>query len=191
MRSSVLARAVVALVAAFTLVLAGPVAGPASAGDDRGLGTPPSDKQSVEAQALAGDAYIFREHSTANHERVDLFDERIDKVRNDHNVRFDALVRAIEWARSPRKDTSQYGIDRGIYQYKIYEYEDGRKTGRWVIIQSIIEWGDGMPDRGWMVTAYPVRTNNGAPAERNGKSWAPAWLSNSFVFGPINNEILY
>jgi hypothetical protein len=91
--------------------------------------------------------------------------------------------------------TSPYGIDRGIYQYRIYEYEtvNGQllKTGRWVIIQSIIEWGDGMADRGWMVTAYPVATQSGGPAQKNGKSWAPAWLANSFVFGPINNDILY
>lgn len=67
---------------------------------------------------------------------------------------------------------------------------DLQKTGRWVIIQSVIEWGDGHEDRGWMVTAYPWRTQAGAPAQKNGKSWAPGWLSNSFVFGPVNNDII-
>lgn len=185
------------------------LAGPATASDDLGLaptssdleapagdGTVPeyggSDSSDAErAAAMAGDAYIFREHPTANNERVDLFEERIEKVHDQHNVRFDALVRTVEWARSPRKATSNDGVDRGIYQYRIYEYLDGDKTGRWVIIQSVIEWGDGKKGRGWLVTAYPVRTQAGAPAKRDGKSWAPAWLSNSFVFGPINNDRLY
>ena len=82
-----------------------------------------------------------------------------------------------------------------FYRYRIYEHEvvDGvlRRTGRWVVVQIVIEWGDGKPNRGWLVTAYPVQPHNGTPAARNGKSWAPAWLSNSFVFGPVNNDILY
>lgn len=145
--------------------------------------------------AVAADAWVKRKHSTANDERVDLSDARIKKVRDQHNIRFDALVRAIEWARSPRKRTSSDGNDRGIYQYRIYEYEVSNgelvKTGRWVTIEFVIEWGDGKANRGWLVTAYPRQTQSGQPATKNGKSWAPNWLSNSFVFGPPNNDVLY
>src|SRR5690606_27534964 len=81
-----------------------------------------------------------------------------------------------------------------FYRYLIYEHEvvDGvlRRTGRWVVVQIVIVWGDGKPNRGWLVTAHPVQTRSGAPATKDGKSWAPAWLSNSFVFGSVNNDIL-
>src|SRR5690606_22035330 len=52
-----------------------------------------------------------------------------------------------------------------FYRYRIYEHEvvDGvlRRTGRWVVVQIVIDWGDGKPNRGWLVTAYPVQTHNG------------------------------
>ena len=186
-----LARPVALFIAAVSLILSGLVGSPAAAGDDQGLGTPAAEPSGIAAAAAT---WIYREHSSANHERVDLPNDRIDKVKNQHNINFAALVRAIEWARSPRCSTSSDGVDRGIYKYKIYEYVrvngDDEKTGRWVIIQSIIEWGDGHADRGWMVTAYPVKTHSGAPAKKNGKSWAPGWLADSNVFGPINNEVL-
>ncbi len=141
-----------------------------------------------------GGSFIFREHWTANHERVDLSDNRIDHAKDDHGVNFSVLVPAVEWSRSPRCRTSDDGNDRGVYKYRIYEYEvvDGDlvKTGRWAIIQSIIEWGDGVQDRGWFVTAYPVKTNAGAPPQRNGKSWVPGWMENSFAMGPVNNDII-
>lgn len=197
-----LARPLAVFVAALSLVLAGLLANPVVAGDDRGLGTPrssdPSGNTSSDASGPAvafGDAWVNRRHSTANNERVDLSDDRIDKVRTLHGVNFDALVRVVEWARSPRKATSPDGIDRGIYQYKIYEYEavngNLQKTGRWCILQTIIEWGDGYADRGWMVTTYPVRTQAGAPPTKSGKSFTPSWLTNSISFGPVNNDILY
>lgn len=173
------------------------IASPAVAGDDRGLGKPPASDPNAGFQALASNSYVFREHSTANHERVDLFDDRIDKVWNLHKVNFTALVRVVEWARSPRMATSPDGVDRGIYRYRIYEYENDngtlRKTGRWVIIQFVIEWGDGMADRGWLVTAYPVQTQAGSPPVNatTGKSYCPSWLANTIVMGPVNNDILY
>lgn len=194
-----MSRALAVLVAAISLILAGLVASPAVAGDDRGLGTPPTPtaEQNGEVQALAGDSYVFREHSTANNERVDLRDDRIDKVWNLHKVNFTALVRVVEWARSPRMSTSPAGVDRGVYRYRIYEYENDngtlRKTGRWVIIEFVIEWGDGIANRGWLVTAYPVQTQAGSPPKNNatGKTYCPAWLANSVVMGPVNNDILY
>lgn len=192
------ARLLAVFVAALSLILAGLLTNPVVAGDDKGLGTPPSSDPSSgpsDFSAAAGDAWVNRQHSTANNERVDLRDDRIDSVRNLHGVNFDVLVRTVEWARSPRKSTSSAGIDRGIYQYKIYEYRvvngDLQKTGRWCIIQTIIEWGDGHADRGWMVTTYPVVTNTGAPPQRNGKSFTPSWLTNSISFGPVNNDVLY
>lgn len=195
MKLNALARPLAVLVAALCLILAGGLANPVVAGDDRGLGKPPSGDQ-ADLAATAGDAYVYREHATANHERVDLRDDRIDKVWNQHKVNFSALVRVVEWARSPRKATSSAGIDRGIYQYRIYEYEyvngDLQKTGRWVILQTIIEWGDGVNDRGWMVTTYPVKTQSGTPPKAsNGDTYCPAWLAETFVLGPVNNDILY
>ena len=67
------------------------------------------------------------------------------------------------------------------------------KTGRWVVLQTVIEWGDGMADRGWMVTTYPVSTQSGNPPKNptTGKTYCPAWLANSVVMGPVNNDILY
>jgi hypothetical protein len=159
---------------------------PSTSGDDRGLGTPSPEPSGMSALA---DTYVFREHSTANHERVDIRDDRLDHVVTQHNVKFATLVRVIEWARSPRCWTSADGVDRGIYKYKIYEYVNGEKTGRWVIFQAIIEWGDGHADRGWLVTAYPVSTNSGPPPRKNGKNWTPNW-ANTAQWGPPNSEIL-
>lgn len=59
------------------------------------------------------------------------------------------------------------------------------------MIQIVIEWGDGKANRGWLVTAYPVQTHAGAPQKKDGKSWAPGWLAERVVFGPVNNDILY
>lgn len=197
MRVGASSRALAILIAAISLIFAGLVGSPALAGDDRGLGTPTTTvSQPGQVQALAGDAYVFREHATANHERVDLRDDRIDKVWNQHKVNFTALVRVVERARSPRMATSSAGIDRGIYQCRIYEYEvvNGslERTGRWVVLQTVIEWGDGMADRGWMVTTYPVSTQAGKPPkDATGNTYCPAWLASSAVMGPVNNDILY
>jgi hypothetical protein len=71
---------------------------------------------------------------------------------------------------------------------------DGKleRTGRWVVLQAIIEWGDGMADRGWMVTTYPVSTQAGKPPkDAKGNTYCPAWLAGSAVMGPVNNDILY
>jgi hypothetical protein len=190
------ARLVASFVAALSLVLTGLLGNPAVAGDDRGLGAPPKDRPSAGQVAAASETWVNRMHATANNERVDLRDDRIDKVWNLHKVNFTALVRVVEWARSPRMKTSPDGIDRGVYRYRIYEYEyvngDLQKTGRWVVLQTIIEWGDGMADRGWMVTTYPVSTQAGAPPkDAAGKTYCPAWLANTAVMGPVNNDILY
>lgn len=193
-----MSRVLAVLMVAISLILTGLLSSPSVAGDDRGFGTPPpAAEQDGEVQALAGDSYVFREHSTADNERVDLRDDRIDKVWNQHKVNFTALVRVVEWARSPRWKTSPDGIDRGVYKYRIYEYENDngtlRKTGRWVIIQFVIEWGDGIPDRGWLVTAYPIETQAGRPPKNTATGWTycPTWLANSVVMGPVNNDRLY
>jgi hypothetical protein len=189
------ARPIALSLAAASLVLSGLAALPATAasaasGDDRGPGATFADSSHL---AQRGGTWVNRRHSTSNQERVDLPEDRIDKVRTQHNVEFATLVHAIEWARSPRCSTSADGVDRGIYRYKIYEYQrvngEDVRTGRWVIMQTIIEWGDGHADRGWLVTAYPTTTHTGSVPKRNGKSWTPDW-ANTFQFGPINNEIL-
>lgn len=188
-------RPLVGFLTVLCLVFAGGLFAPVNAGntDNRGLGKKPARDQIA---ARSSDAYVFREHSTANHERVDLREFRIDKVWNQHKVNFTALVRVVEWARSPRMRTSPDGIDRGVYRYKIYEYvsDNGglEKTGRWVILQTVIEWGDGANNRGWMVTTYPVETQSGnPPKDAQGKTYCPAWLAETFAVGPVNNEILY
>lgn len=195
--SAAVMRSVAVLLTALSLAVTGAFIRPASAGDDRGLGTPPSSSPSEQSSAAAlSDAWVNRLHPTANHERVDLRDDRIDKVWNLHKVNFTALVRVVEQARSPRMSTSPSGIDRGVYRYRIYEYvyENGslRKTGRWTVIEFVIEWGDGVANRGWLVTAYPKSTNAGAPPkDAAGKTYCPAWLASSAVMGPVNNDILY
>lgn len=203
MQRSFSIRTIVSLFIAAILPLSGALATPASASDDKGLGLPTSitvsitdDGEAFTSQVSSNDTWVYREHSTANHERVDLRDDRIDKVWTLHKVNFTALVRVVERARSPRKETSPHGIDRGVYEYRIYEYEyvngNPQKTGRWVIIKAVIEWGDGYEDRGWMVTAYPVDTQSGNPPKTSdGKTYCPAWLANAAVMGPVNNDILY
>lgn len=205
-----LARLLSLMVASFSVVMSGFLVAPVHAddgngtngsdsgvSDDRGLGTPPSKSGSKNeaANLAAGDAWVYRVHPTANHEKVDLRADRISKVKTQHNVNFDALVRVVQSARSPRKSTSPDGIDRGVYQYRIYEYKlvNGAPvpTGKWVVVQAIIEWGDGIANRGWLVTAYPVSTHTGLPAQVNGKSWMPSWVTTTGVFGPPNNDILY
>ncbi|TYL51501.1 hypothetical protein FXB39_09795 [Nocardioides sp. BGMRC 2183] len=188
-------RLLAILVAALSLVLTGFVAGPAVAGDDKGLGPSTSDPSgdATDYAAAAGDAWVKRMHPTANNERVDLREARIDKVWDMHKVNFTALARVVEWARSPRLGTSRHGIDRGVYKYRIYEYiwNDGEleKTGRWVVIKFFIEWGDGMADRGWLVTAYPTWTHSGKPPkDAKGKTYCPEWLASSAVMGPINHD---
>ena len=126
------------------LALAGVVASPSVASDDRGLGTPPTESS---ASVVADERYVFREHATANHERVDMPDRVISGIRSDHDVTFSAAVQAVQYARSPRMSTSDFGIDRGIYRYRIYEYESRNggtpyKTGRWNVLQVVIEWGN-------------------------------------------------
>lgn len=190
MKVNYFARLLAVFVAALSLTLTGLLVSPVVAGDDRGLGTPSTDPS-----VAAGDAWVNRRHSTANNERVDLREERIDAVKNQHGVNFTVLTRVVEWARSPRKATSADGVDRGIYEYRIYEYEvvngDLQKTGRWCILRTVIEWGDGHADRGWMVTTFPVRIQTGLPPKKNGKSFTPSWLTNTLAVGPVNNDILY
>lgn len=203
MQRSFSIRTIASLFIAAILPLSGALATPASASDDKGLGLPTSitvsitdDGEAFTSQVSSSDTWVYREHTTANHERVDLRDDRIDKVWTLHKVNFTALTRVVEWARSPRKATGKDGIDRGIYEYRIYEYESVngnlQKTGRWVIIKTVIEWGDGYKDRGWMVTAYPVLTDSGKPPQTSdGKTYCPAWLANATVVGPVNNDVLY
>jgi hypothetical protein len=195
-----LARPLAVFLATISLILTGILGSPAVAADDKGLGVPPASAPSNgpgSATALSGDAYVFREHAIASHERVDLREARIAKVWDQHRVSFTALVRVIGFARSPRWKTSPDGIDRGVYKYRIYEYEADsggtlRKTGKWVVVQFVIEWGDGVANRGWLVTAYPVATQSGAPPKDvYGDSYCPAWLANTAVMGPVNNDILY
>lgn len=183
-----LALAAVGLMMAAT---PGFVSAPATASDDHGLGS----RSGSQVQATS-DSWVNRLHPTASNERVDLRDDRIDKVWNLHKVNFTALVRTVQWARSPRMSTSADGIDRGIYRYKIYEYVvvngELEKTGRWVILQTVIEWGDGLANRGWMVTTYPVATESGKPPKDSaGKTYCPAWLASALTVGPVNNDILY
>lgn len=104
-------RLLAILTAALSLVLTVFVAGPAVAGDDKGLGPSTSDPLGDTAgfSAAAGDAWVTRMHPTANNERVDLRKARIDKVWNVHKVNFTALVRVVEWARSPRLSTDTLG----------------------------------------------------------------------------------
>lgn len=196
MQMNAVARSLTVLVAVLGLMLSGLVASPGFAGDDKGLGTPsPSPTTGPGVSAAFGDAWVYRENHTANHERVDLRDDRIAKVQTLHGVNFSVLARVVEQARSPRMSTSRDGVDRGVYQYKIYEYEvvNGRtiKTGNWCIVETVIEWGDGHADRGWMVTTYPVLTNRGSPPRVDGKSYAPAWMVKEFAMGPPNDEVLY
>lgn len=201
MRTSIpLARPLAVLVTVLSLTLTGLFSSPVAAGDDRGLGTPPPTPSAPtvgpeNSIAAAGDAWVRREHSTANNEIVDLRSARIDKVRDVHGVNFSALTRVVEWARSPRMSTSPDGIDRGVYRYRIYEYAtvngQPQMTGRWCILQTVIEWGDGVANRGWMVTTYPVMTNTGSVPQKNGKSFTPSWLTNLWAIGPVNNDILY
>ena len=197
-KNSSLVRPIAVALAALSLTLTSLFGSPAVAGDDKGLGVPPSNSQStgqISAAALS-EPWVRRLHATANNERVDLREARIDKVWSQHKVNFTALVRVVERARSPRMETSPDGIDRGVYQYRIYEYvyENGdlQKTGRWVVIQFVIEWGDGIANRGWLVTAYPVNTSSGPPPrDAANKSYCPAWLASATVMGPVNNDILY
>lgn len=67
---------------------------------------------------------------------------------------------------------------------------DLEKTGRWAIIQSVTEWGDGHADRGWLGYGIPGQDEHGAPPQRNGKSWVPGWMEDSFVMGPVNKDVL-
>lgn len=199
MYNNSLARQFAVVVATLSLLLAGLLVSPAAGAEHRlSAAAPTSDVAAGQNQAYARreDPWVRRLHATANNERVDLRESRIDKVWNQHKVNFTALVRVVERARSPRKSTSPKGIDRGVYQYRIYEYvyENGdlKKTGRWVVVQAIIEWGDGVADRGWLVTAYPVSTSSGTPPkDSSGNTYCPSWLASAAVMGPVNNDILY
>lgn len=106
MKIRISTRAVAGFVVAVGLLSSGVVSSPASA----------SAVEEGSSSVALGATWIYREHPTANHERVDLFEDRIDKVKDQHNINFSALVRAIEWARSPRCFTSQDGNDRGVYR---------------------------------------------------------------------------
>lgn len=138
---------------------------------------------------------MYRQHSTSKMERVDVSTRVLNRVAEVHGLFQEPIAQAVAWARSPRKTTSPQGIDRGVYEYRIYEYitVDGvpEQTGRWVIVRFVVEWGDGERGAGELVTAFPVETQNGAPKKVNNKSQTPTRLKNSIPFGPPNNDILY
>ena len=142
--------------------------------------------------AAAVDPYFIRLHSTANNEKVWIRDNRDEWIEDDHNITFPVLERVVSWARSPRCTNTESG--RALYRYRLYEYEtrDGElvKTGQWVIVTFLIEWRDGRDDEGWLVTAYPTKTNSGPPPVRDGKSWMPNWATNSLAIGPVNHDRL-
>ena len=92
---------VVGIVVAVGLILSGLVSSPVSA--SLAAAHPVA---ATPANSLLAVPFVYREHSTANHEKVDLEHNRTDAVKDQHNITFSVVERVVSWARSPRCYTS-------------------------------------------------------------------------------------
>lgn len=115
MRATFLVRALVTIVAAFSIMLAGSLTGSAIAGMTEGGTTPPPSLANRRRSGRSWRCIRLREHATAQSDGVDLLDGRIDKPRNLHKVNFTALVRVVEWAVGPAWRRAQMAVSEVVH----------------------------------------------------------------------------